>query len=68
MFKNKTFKFELVSFYYNYWNSQWSFDICLLEYDFEYDDSRSFFGIGQKNNNWFIELFWIRILPRHFDE
>jgi hypothetical protein len=63
MFKDKTIKFELLSFYYHYWESHWSFDICLLEYDFEYDDSKSLFGIGQKNGMWFLYLFWMRIKP-----
>lgn len=63
MFKDKTIKFELFSFYYHYWESHWSVDICLLKYDFEYDDSKSLFGIGQKNGTWFIDLFWKRIKP-----
>ena len=58
------FKFEMFSFYYHYWDNCWNFDIFLIEADFEYGDSRSLFGIGKKDQLWFLDLFWIRILPR----
>ena len=61
-------KFELLSFYRHKWDSEWHFNICLLENDFEYDDSRSLFSIGKKDDLWFLGLFWIRILPRSYDE
>ena len=60
-------KFELVSFYRHKWDSEWYFNICLVENDFEYDDSRSLFGIGQKGSMWFLDLFWIRVMPRSYD-
>lgn len=62
------FKFELLSFYRHKWDSCWSFDICLIENDFEYGDSRSLFGLARKDQYWFLDLFWVRIKPRDYDE
>lgn len=56
-------KFELVSFYRHYYDSEWHFSICYLENDFEYDVGRSLFSIGKKDEMWFIDFLWMKILP-----
>jgi len=61
-------KFELLSFYRHVWDSEWHFSICLIENDFEYDDSRSLFSVGKKDELWFLELFWIRVLPKSYND
>lgn len=58
------FKFELISCYYHYFDSCWSFDVFLIQNDFEYDESRSLLSIGKKDKIWFLDLFWIRVLPK----
>lgn len=61
-------KIELSSFYYHKYDCEWHFSVLLLENDFEYGDSRSFFGAGRKDEMWFFDLAWMRILPRSYKD
>lgn len=61
-------KLELISFYQHKYDSEWHFSIFYIENDFEYDTGRSFFSIGKKNTTWFVDLFWIKILPREYKD
>lgn len=61
-------KLELASFYRHKYDSEWHLSILSIENDFEYDVSRSLFSIGQKDSTWFLDLLWIRVLPRSLDD
>lgn len=55
-------KFELMSFYRHYYDSEWHFSLCYFEND--YDIGRSLFSVGKKDEMWFIDFLWMRILPK----
>lgn len=56
-------KIELVSYYLHVWDNEWHFDIFYVENDFASGNGRSLFGIGKKGDLFFLDLFWIRLLP-----
>lgn len=62
--RHSMLKVELFSFYWHYYDSEWHLDLLLVETDFENCVERSLIGIGRKNKRWFLDLFWIRILPK----
>lgn len=58
------FLINVIGVYHHRWDGEWHVYLLSVENDFEYGDSRSLFSVGKKDERWFIDLFWMRLLPR----
>ena len=58
------FYFKLASIYYAHYDSEWG--VTLLTFELASGDERSLFCIGARPGIFWLDLLWVRILPRSF--